>query len=402
LFEPFASKINLDCQKTWDLICKGNTIGCFQIDSQLGQLTCKSIKPRNINELADIIALMRPACLEGILKDGRNIIEHYIDRKQKKEESIPLHKSLTEIMGSTQNLLLYQEQAMQIAQKLAGMSLVDTDTYIRKMLGKKKSELVDESRKIFMEGCKKENIVDEKTAEYIFDIIKKGQRYSFNRSHSISYAYNSYITAYAKTHFPHEFFVAYLNHSIDKQHPYEEINRLVNNAKEMDIYIESPNILYGNNKFELNVNNNILFGLSYIKGIGNNSIRDLKKVSNKYNLNKLSWVQLMFLILDHVNKTVAKALIGSGALDFTDIPRKKMLFDHEYSIKLTLKEKEKINQLNLENFLDFTSLIKYAIQQGTGKNAIIANKTRLNIIKGIYYSLKNPPYSLEDDSEYFV
>jgi hypothetical protein len=181
-FDPDIEKIPLDCQATWDLISSGNTVGVFQVETQLGQKLCKDIKPQSIKELADIGALARPACLEGVLeKTGKTIVQSYIDRKNGLEPIDCFHPALEEILKPTQGVLIAQEQAMQIAQKIAGFSEVEADN-LRKAAGKKDTKKMAEVKTLFLEKAKELKIVTEKEAEEIFSWIEKSQRYAFNFS----------------------------------------------------------------------------------------------------------------------------------------------------------------------------------------------------------------------------
>ena len=127
-------KLDFNCEKTWDLICSGNTIGIFQLDSPFGQKYSKLVKPRSIEELSDLSALLRPGPMEAKMEDGKSLTDHYIMRKHGEEEVEYLHPDLKPILENTYGILTYQEQSMKIAVDIAGMSLADTDYYIRKCI----------------------------------------------------------------------------------------------------------------------------------------------------------------------------------------------------------------------------------------------------------------------------
>ena len=201
VFDTDITKMNMNCSATWDLICEGNTKGVFQLESQLGRSLAKQTKPRNIEELSDLIAIMRPGCLEAIVK-GKSLTMHYIDRKHKKDAVEYFHEALEPILKSTYGILVYQEQAILLAQEIAGFDLQEADI-LRKAIGKKKADVMAKVKTNFIDKSVERGIVTKAEAEEIFSWIEKSQRYSFNKSHSVSYAYNAYITAYAKAHFPH-------------------------------------------------------------------------------------------------------------------------------------------------------------------------------------------------------
>ena len=177
-FEPKIDAIPLTCPRTWDLIGEGNTRGVFQLESHLGQSWAKRLKPENIEQLSALTAIIRPGCAQAKI-DGKSITQHYVDRKNGKEPVDCFHPSLESTLSPTYGLLIYQEQAMHIAQKIAGFDLQQADV-LRKAIGKKKPELMAQMKTEFLEGSKKQNVVNKEEAEEIFGWIEKSQRYSFN------------------------------------------------------------------------------------------------------------------------------------------------------------------------------------------------------------------------------
>ena len=166
----------------------------------------KKLKPENIEQLSALIAILRPGTLEAI-RNGKSVTNHYIDKKNGEESLDYFHPALEPILKSTYGEMIYQEQAMEIAKNIAGFNLQEADM-LRKAIGKKKPEEMAKVRNKFMEGCSVLNIVSIDEAEQIFGWIEKSQRYSFNKSHSISYAMNAYLSAYTKAHFPKIFFAS--------------------------------------------------------------------------------------------------------------------------------------------------------------------------------------------------
>ena len=197
------SNIEYNDEKTWNLICEGKTKGVFQLESNLGRAWAKKAKPTNIEELSDLVAIIRPGCLKAIV-DGKSMTQHYVDRKHGVSEVLYLHDSLEPILKKTQGVLVYQEQSMKIAQVLAGFDLQEADD-LRKAIGKKKADLMAVIKKRFIKGADKQSIVSKAVAEEIFGWIEKSSRYAFNKSHSISYAICAYWSAYCKAHYPVEF-----------------------------------------------------------------------------------------------------------------------------------------------------------------------------------------------------
>ena len=261
VYNPDIEQLPLQCPAAWDLICAGNTKGVFQLESQLGRSMAERVKPRSIEELSDLIAIIRPGCMEAIV-DGKSLTQHYIDRKHGIDPIEYFHDALKPILSSTYGILVYQEQALLIARDIGGFNLQEADI-LRKAIGKKKVKLMTELRSQFITKATTKGTVTTEQAKEIFGWIEKSQRYSFNKSHSVSYAYNSYLTAYTKAHFPHEFFTSYLKNSIGKPDAYAEIEELVNNARVMDIDVKPPNIQKMNKHFTL-IAKNPTFGLTEI------------------------------------------------------------------------------------------------------------------------------------------
>lgn len=392
IFNPDISTINLECDKTWELISDGNTKGCFQLESRLGRSYAKRLKPENIEQLSALIAIIRPGCLESF-KDGKNITQHYIDIKNGQESIDYLHPALEPILKTTYSQMIYQEQAMQIAKGIAGFSLQEADS-LRKAIGKKLPEQMAKIKTLFIEGCKTTKIVDDDTAEQIFGWIEKSQRYSFNKSHSISYAMNAYLSAYAKAHFPKIFFASYLSFAKDKINPQDEIKELIQNANEMDVDVRPPDLRNMNRFFTLK-NDIIYFGLTDIKGVGQSVFEKMTSLIKEYHINLQtdSWYRILFRLLLNINSTAAKALIQSGALDYCNKPRQTMLYEFNTVTNLTKKEIDHC----LNHAISSNKLVEI-LEKLRDQSKI--NKNRKSNIDNLIYNIKNPPYSLEDQAEW--
>jgi DNA polymerase-3 subunit alpha len=391
-FNPKIEDISLDCSRTWELISDGNTKGCFQLESRLGRSMAKKLKPENIEQLSALISIMRPGCLEAV-RDGKTVSNHYIDKKNGLESVDYFHKSLEPVLKNTYGEMVYQEQAMEITKAVAGFNLQEADM-LRKAIGKKKPEEMAKVKSRFLEGTKHLGIVTKDEAEQIFGWIEKSQRYSFNKSHSVSYAINAYLSAYAKAHFPKIFFASYLRFAKDKIDPQAEIKELVQNANEMDVLVKTPD-LRNMNEFFILKNNSIYFGLTDIKGVGKSVFDKLTNISSTIDLNKISWLELLFKILNNINSTAAKALIQSGATNFINKTRNSMLFEYNLISGLTKKEIEHILN-NLNNFNTLQQSLEYLLVLQK------INKNRKKNIEDTIYSLLNPPYSLEDTAEWLA
>ena len=226
----------------WDLLCDGNTKGVFQLESQLGRSWSKRTKPRSIEELAALVSIIRPGCLKAFT-EGKSMTQHYVDRKMGIDEVHYLHDSLESILKETYGVLVYQEQSMMIAQKLAGFNLEEADD-LRKAIGKKKAALMRKVKRAFIKGAANKGLVTKGAAEEIFSWIEKSSRYAFNKSHAVSYAVNAYRSAYCKVHRTMKFFESYLNHSDRKPDSQQEIRELVSDAKLYDIEVLPPRLSF--------------------------------------------------------------------------------------------------------------------------------------------------------------
>ena len=393
-FDPKIELLNLSCSKTWDLISDGNTKGCFQLESRLGRSIAKKLKPSNIEELSALISILRPGCLEAI-RDGKSVTNHYIDKKNGQESIDYFHPALEPILKTTYGEMIYQEQAMEIAKAIAGFNLQEADM-LRKAIGKKKPEEMAKVKLKFINGSKKSGLISENDAEQIFSWIEKSQRYSFNKSHAVSYAINAYLSAYTKAHFPKIFFSSYLRFAKDKIDPKSEIKELIQNANEMDIDVSIPDIRNLNELFVLK-NNKIYFGLTDIKGFGSSVYKKLCSIVDhkQIDLNNLNWIQFAFLVLSDINVTAAKSLIQSGSLSFFKKTRNSMLFELSLINELTKKETGHILS-NIYNYTNFLECINGLILVGK------PNKNRLIIIQNLIKTYQKPPYSLEDNPEWIA
>lgn len=391
-FSPNVEILNLDCSSTWDLISSGNTKGCFQLESRLGQMMSKKLKPQNMEQLSALISILRPGCLEAV-RDGKTVSNHYIDKKNAQESIDYFHPALEQILTTTYGEMIYQEQAMEITQVVAGFNLQEADM-LRKAIGKKKPEEMAKVKIKFIEGSKRLGIVTEPQAEEIFGWIEKSQRYSFNKSHSVSYAMNAYLSAYAKAHFPQIFFASYLKFAKDKIDPQQEIKELVKNANEMDIEVRLPDIRLRNGSFVIQ-NQHIYFGLTNIKGIGQSVYSKLEGLIEHMKIAEMSWVELAASVLTKINSTAAKALISSGALDFTKLNRTNMLFELDILSQLTSKEIDYLMGMIIEGKKPSINEIMRSLISHPK-----INKNRKQIIIGLVDALLSPPYSLVDKIEW--
>lgn len=396
-----------DCSHTWDTICEGNTKGIFQLESGLGRSWAKKIRPRSIEELSDLIAVLRPGVLESKI-DDKSLTLIYAMRKHGEMPVTYIHQSLEPILSSTYGILVYQEQALLIARDIAGYTLSEADV-LRKVIGKKKAEEMTKQKDLFIDGCKKTGIVDADTAKDIFDWIEKSQRYSFNKSHSVSYAMIGYQTAYAKTHYTKEFICASLRYAHDKPNQQEEVAELVSDCKNYNIPVNPPYInKIDKESFHIR-RGQVYFGPTDIKKFGISDFEKLKKnlllfSENQTTISEPRWEDFLFSVFfvknSKVSKTAVENLIMTGGLDYLSIDRQRMKYEYSIYSELTEKEREWIN--NVEG--DLTIKIKTAIdsydeyQKDKSKKHLksLSSLKRQEKIRGLLDLLERPPHSLED------
>ncbi len=395
-FSPTMEHLKLDCPIAYDVICNGDTLGVFQLESNLCKNMSKRVAPRNIEEISDLISIVRPGCSESFI-DGKNLTNHYIDRKHKKEEVTYLHPSLEPILKSTQGILVYQEQAMTIAKELAGFSLQEADT-LRKAIGKKLAEEMAKVKVLFLTKAKEKGIVTDAEAETIFSWIEASQRYSFNKSHGVSYALDAYISAYAKAHFPKEFFCSYLANSRNAANFTDVVKLLVDNARQHSIQVYPPDIRKRNLNFKI-YEDGIYCGISNVKKVGAsilNSIDELIKQKEKdlnKNIGDLTWTEFLLNISPFIKKDAMESLILSGALSFTKTPRKRMKFEFDKFLDLTDRDISFLLNIKGDTFLERLIILR---ESPIGRGKPLSNKRRKEAIADIVKQLEEPPYPLED------
>ena len=296
-------EINLNDKKTFDLIKSGKTSAVFQLENQGIKATTKKLKPDNIEEITALLALYRPGPLNG------GMVDDFINCKHGLADVSYPHPLLEPILKATFGVMVYQEQVMQTAQVLAGYSLGGADL-LRRAMGKKKKEVMEQQKAIFIEGAVKQGI-DKDKAKEVFELMEKFAEYGFNKSHSAAYAVVCYQTAWLKAHYPTEFFNAVLNADMDKT---DKVVAMVNDAKDFGVEILPPSINRSDFRFCVDEKGKILFGLGAIKGVGEANIRDLIAERQKGNFKSL--LDLCRRVdLKKINKATLETLIRAGAFD---------------------------------------------------------------------------------------
>ena len=296
--------IQLDDQETYEKVFhKGLTSGVFQFESRGMRDVLRRYQPNSIEDLTALNALYRPGPIQG------GMIDDFIDRKhgrKKIEYELP---ELQEILQETLGVIVYQEQVMQIANRLAGYSLGEADL-LRRAMGKKKHEEMAQQRERFIEGAVQRGYPPKKI-EKIFDLMAQFAGYGFNKSHSAAYALLAYHTAYLKTRYPVEFMAALLTSVTGST---DDVVKYINECREMGIAVEAPDINVSDANFTPH-GSAIRFGLAAVKNVGHNAIQSI--VAGRKELGRYTSIYEFCEKVDLrlLNKRVLESLIKSGAMD---------------------------------------------------------------------------------------
>ncbi|MCW4039968.1 MAG: hypothetical protein NWE83_04345 [Candidatus Bathyarchaeota archaeon] len=384
----------------WEMISEGRVKGVFQIEGHLGKTWSKKLKPESIEELAALLSIIRPGCLKAFV-DGKSMTQHFVDRKFGKEEIPSLHESIDDLLKETYGVIVYQEQAMKIAEVMAGFSLQAADD-LRTAIGKKKIDLMKKVRVKYIEGCK-QNGIDEDTAVEIFDMIEKSARYSFNKSHAVGYAKMAYWSAWLRCYYPSYFFKNWLGGASDKIDPDMEIRQLVMSAKSEDIDICGPSFKVLDENFSW-FEGAIHFGICNVKNVGKAHLLALRKILNGSEMlfrsffKPISWSIMLIKTLRKINKRAVENLIKTGAFSGLGKSRTAMLHEYHCFMELTKKEMQAVEEhISLE--CDISDIIKKLITYGTKKDGgFISTQNRLDKVESILSRLENPGRDLSDNS----
>ncbi len=296
------SKIPLDDAQALKLFEDGLLNAVFQFESSGMVEICRKLKPESLEDLSALNALYRPGPLDG------GMVDDYIERRHGRRKVTYIVPQMKEILENTYGILVYQEQIMQLAQKLAGYSLGEADL-MRRAMGKKKKEEMAKHEAKFVGGAVERGIAKEK-AEKIFSLMAQFADYGFNRSHSFAYAYLAYQTAYLKANYPTHFYAAVLTSEGDNT---EKVARYIGEMKSRGFALLPPDVNTSNQGFTP-VGDAVRFGLAAIKGVGEAAVQSILR------LRAGGPFKSLFDLADRVdsravNKRVFEAMIKSGGLD---------------------------------------------------------------------------------------
>ena len=326
--------INYEDQKVFDLLSSGNTVGLFQLESSGMRDALTNMKPNHLEDIIALVALYRPGPM--------NNIPTYNDCKHGLQKPDYLHPLLEEILKPTYGVIIYQEQVMQIAQKLSGFSAGEADI-LRRAMGKKKRSELEKQKMRFIEGAVS-NGISKDVAAGIFLKIEPFAEYGFNKSHAAAYAIIAYQTAYLKAHYPHEFFAASMTMDISNQNKlsefYEELKRL-------NVKIIRPDINECFADFRSD-NENFFYALGGIKSVGYEAISNI--VNERLKNGKFKSISNFINRVNpkDINKLQLEGLVKAGAFD--NLVRNRQSFNNSIP-NLILKSKN-IHQNKMANQID--------------------------------------------------
>ena len=338
------NNIPLDDPKVYELFSKGLTVGVFQFESSGMREYLKKLEPKAIEDLIAMTALYRPGPMKNI--------NHYIDRAHGKEKVESIHPLLNEVLKETHGIIVYQEQVMEIAARIAGFTLAEADE-MRKAVGKKISSLMKELSEKFINGAIK-NGISKTQAVQIFDLIDKFAQYGFNKSHATAYSYISYQTAWLKTHYPADFMSANLTSEMTNT---DRVVVLINECRKLNIKVSAPNINESVINFVPINDSEISYGLNAIKNVGIKALEQSIETREKLG-NFSSFFDFVSKVDQRlVNKKVVESLIIGGAFDSIHENRAQLFNAVDIAIKYgqQVHKTTSKNQINLfaneESFL---------------------------------------------------
>ena len=333
--------LGLDDRDTYDLLTRGDTLGVFQLDGGPMRALLRSMQPDNFEDISAVLALYRPGPM------GANAHNDYADRKNGRKPVVPIHpeleEALSEILGDTYGLIVYQEQVMAIAQKLAGYSLGAADL-LRRAMGKKKKEILDKEFVPFRDGMRANGYSDG-SIKTLWEILVPFSDYAFNKAHTAGYGLVSYWTAYLKANYPAEYMAALLTSVKDDK---DKSAIYLNECRKMGIKVLPPDV--NDSDFDFTPRGtDIRFGLSAIRNVGGNVVDSI--IATRRRIGRFADFHDFIAKVDAsvCNKRVVESLIKSGAFDSLGNTRKGLVTIHEQVVDaaVDIKRAEAHGQFDL-------------------------------------------------------
>ncbi|GAA3394450.1 DNA polymerase III subunit alpha [Cryptosporangium minutisporangium] len=334
-------KLPLDDKATYELLARGDTLGVFQLDGGPMRSLLRLMRPDNFEDISAVLALYRPGPM------GANSHINYALRKNGQQEKTPIHPELAEplkeILDTTHGLIVYQEQVMAIAQKVAGYSLGAADL-LRRAMGKKKKEILDKEFKPFSEGMKANGYSDQ-AIKALWDILVPFSDYAFNKAHTAGYGLVSYWTGYLKANYPAAYMSALLTSVRDDK---DKMAVYLNECRKMGIKVFPPDVNESDANFTPR-GTDIRFGLGGVRNVGANAVDAIISARAEKGAYKDFYDFLKKTPAIVCNKKVVDALIKAGAFDSLLHTRKGLLAVHEAAVEsfAEIKKSEAVGQFDL-------------------------------------------------------
>ena len=339
--DVMLERVPLDDPSAYELLARGDTLGVFQLDGGPMRALLRSMRPTSFEDISAVLALYRPGPM------GANAHNEYADRKNGRKPVVPIHpelaEPLAEILDETFGLIVYQEQVMAIAQKVAGYSLGKADL-LRRAMGKKKKEILDKEYVPFSEGMK-ENGYSDGAIKTLWDILVPFSDYAFNRAHTAGYGLVAYWTAYLKANYPAEYMAALLTSVKDDK---DKSAVYLNECRKMGIKVLPPDVNSSDANFTT-VGTDIRFGLTAVRNVGANVVASI--VATRKAKGAFADFSDFLKKVDPVacNKKVVESLIKAGAFDSLGHTRRGLMavFDQAVESFLAAKKVEATGQFDL-------------------------------------------------------
>ncbi|WP_229384401.1 DNA polymerase III subunit alpha [Microbacterium allomyrinae] len=324
--------LTLDDAASYELLSRGDTLGVFQLDGGPMRSLLRLLKPDNFEDISAVIALYRPGPM------GANSHINYALRKNGQQDITPIHEefkeSLSEILDTSYGLIIYQEQVMAIAQKVAGFSLGQADI-LRRAMGKKKKSELDKQFEGFQAGMHANGYSDD-AVQKLWEILLPFSDYAFNKAHSAAYGLVSYWTAYLKAHYPAEYMAALLTSVGDSK---DKMAVYLNECRRMGIKVLPPDVGASIRYFAA-VGEDIRFGLGAVRNVGANVVDGI--VASRAGERFSSFHDFLAKVPVHVaNKRTVESLIKAGAFDSLGSTRRALMEIHEDAAEAAVEVKRK-------------------------------------------------------------
>ncbi len=339
-------ELELDDVAAYELMARGDTLGVFQLDGGPMRSLLRMMKPDNFEDISAVLALYRPGPM------GADSHTNYALRKNGRQQITPIHPELAEpleeVLGQTYGLIVYQEQVMAIAQKLAGYTLAQADL-LRRAMGKKKKSELDKQFENFSAGMAA-NGYSAAAVQTLWDILLPFSDYAFNKAHSAAYGVVSYWTAYLKAHYPAEYMAALLTSVGDSK---DKMAVYLNECRRMGITVLPPDVNESIGFFAA-VGDDIRFGLGAVRNVGTNVVDGIRAAREQKEPFTGFFDFLKKVPAPVANKRAIESLIKAGAFDSLGSTRRALMEIHESAVEAAVKEKRA--ELNGDVGFDFDSL----------------------------------------------